>query len=102
MVLALGADSALMEQSWWVTISLPPDGTRPMHPLDMSKPFSIVVDGNGDRYVNESTSYMAVGIAMYERHNRVTAVPSWINCDSRNRKRYTGAGAPAAEQPAPR
>src|SRR3546814_18844298 len=59
MVLALGADSALMEQSWWVTISLPPDGTRPMHPLDMSKPFSIVVDGNGDRYVNESTSYMA-------------------------------------------
>src|SRR3546814_18520281 len=43
---------------------------------------------------------MAVGIAMYERHKSVTAVPSWIICDSRNRKRYRWAGAPAGEPPA--
>jgi 3-oxosteroid 1-dehydrogenase len=93
MAQALGADTDLMEQCWWVSTSELPDGSRAIHPFDMSKPHSIVVDASGQRYLNESTSYMAVGIAMYARHKTVQAVPSWWIVDDAFLRRYTRGGA---------
>lgn len=95
----LGADTALMDQSWWVSVSVMPDGTKLIHPFDMSKPHSLVVDTGGNRYVNESTSYMEVGIQMYARDKIVPAVPSWIIMESRHRNRYRWAGRPSGEPP---
>ncbi len=95
----LGADTALMEQSWWVSISLPPGGGRLIHPFDMSKPHCILVDSGGNRFVNESTSYMEVGIQMYERDKTVPAVPSWLIMDSRHRERYRWGGLPSGTPP---
>lgn len=95
----LGADVALMEQSWWVSVSIAPDGSKLIHPFDMSKPYSMLVDTGGERYVNESTSYMEVGIQMYARDKVVPAVPSWLISDSRHRNRYMWAGRPAGEPP---
>lgn len=97
--MALGADVALMEQSWWVSVSIGPDGSKMIHPFDMAKPHALLVDSGGDRYVNESTSYMEVGIRMYERDKIVPAVPSWLITESRHRNRYRWAGRPTGEPP---
>src|SRR3546814_5586757 len=56
-------------------------------------------DSGGNRYVNESTSYMEVGIRMYARDKIVPAVPSWLIMESRHRKRYRWAGNPAGNPP---
>jgi 3-oxosteroid 1-dehydrogenase len=47
-----------------------------------------VVDTTGQRYVDEATSYVAFGIAMYERDKTVPALPSWAIIESRHRARY--------------
>lgn len=95
----LGADAALLDASWWVPISLMPNGTRAIHVVDMSKPFSIMVDSGGSRYVNESTSYTTIGNAMYRRHKSVSAVPSWLIMESRFRNSYRWAGLPPGAPP---
>jgi len=45
-----------------------------------------MVDQDGERYVNESASYVDVGHAMLERREK--AVPSWLILESRHRNRY--------------
>lgn len=100
MAAELGAQTALMDQCWWVTTSILPDQSHLIHPFDMGKPYCIMVDGTGRRYVNEATSYVAVGNRMYERQAEAPAVPSWLLIDSRHRNRYFwGAFAPG-EPPA--
>ncbi|RVT93220.1 FAD-binding protein [Sphingomonas crocodyli] len=79
--IGLGAATALMEESWWVPASEMPGGALGMHPFDMTKPHCIMVDATAQRFVNESTSYMAIGIAMYERNKVVPAVPAWLIMD---------------------
>jgi 3-oxosteroid 1-dehydrogenase len=55
---------------------------------ERSMPFSIVVDSRGDRYTNESASYIDFGHAMLERDKSVPAIPSWLIVDVRHRRRY--------------
>ncbi|GIU92718.1 MAG: 3-oxosteroid 1-dehydrogenase [Acidimicrobiia bacterium] len=86
---AIGARLELMDDAWW-GVSVPhPDGGPPTFVLnERSQPFSIIVDQRGDRYVNESASYIDVGHAMLERHRQVGAIPSWLIVDARHRRRY--------------
>ncbi|MDB5714512.1 MAG: fumarate reductase/succinate dehydrogenase flavoprotein domain protein [Sphingomonadales bacterium] len=89
----LGAATNHLDLCVWTTSSLPP-GAPPIFTLtDMSKPHAILVDSSGARYVNEATSYVKVGLAMYERNRSVPAIPSWIIADSIHRKRYFMAGS---------
>jgi 3-oxosteroid 1-dehydrogenase len=89
---SIGADTYLMDQSWWVPISLLPNGARAINVADLSKPHCILVDASGSRYVNESTSYVALGMAMFKRNADVPAIPSWAILDSRHRNRYMWSG----------
>jgi 3-oxosteroid 1-dehydrogenase len=93
--MALGAATDLMDQSVWVTVSAQEDGTPPpglpassINVVDIAKPHSLIVDGNGQRYVNEAVSYMELGQTMYERHRTARAVPSWCILESRHRDYY--------------
>jgi 3-oxosteroid 1-dehydrogenase len=52
------------------------------------RPRAIYVDAAGQRFVNESNSYMEVGKAMYARDKTSKAVPCWLIFDDRYRKRY--------------
>jgi len=89
-----GAETNNIDLCVWTTSSLPP-GSPPIFTLgDMSKPHAIMVDSTGIRYVNEATSYVKVGLAMYERQRSVPTIPSWIILDSRHRKHYFLAGHP--------
>jgi 3-oxosteroid 1-dehydrogenase len=84
----LGAQTALMDEAWW--LPAPKTGRFGQSTLDQARqrPRTIYVDAAGQRFVNESNSYMEVGKAMYERDKTSRAVPCWLIFDDRYRKRY--------------
>jgi 3-oxosteroid 1-dehydrogenase len=100
--IALGGAVDCMEEAWWVVTSLGPNEELPegaraadgsplpfMHHLDLSLPFSIMVDQDGERFCDEAGAYMEIGQRMYERHRQTgKAVPAWVVMDSRQRKYY--------------
>lgn len=98
-VVGLGAATALLDVSWWVPVSLMPNGMRAIHVVDMAKPHSMLVDSGGSRYLNESTSYTKIGNTIYERNRTVPAVPSWLIMDRRFRHSYRWGGLPPGPPP---
>ncbi|MDG2029134.1 MAG: FAD-dependent oxidoreductase [Acidimicrobiales bacterium] len=88
MAMALGAKTDLMDEAWW--LPSPRTGRFGQSTLDQARqrPRTIYVDAAGERFVNESNSYMEVGKAMYERDKTSRAVPCWLVFDDRYRKRY--------------
>ena len=81
MAMALGAAVDCMDEAWWVVTSLGPDGKPPrpggyaadgtplpfMHHLDLSLPYSMMVDQLGERFCDEAGAYMEIGQRMYRR-----------------------------------
>ena len=98
----LGAAVDNMDAFWWVPTTQTLDGRWPegttmpdgtlapwTHHLDLSLPYSIVVDRRGERYLNESASYMEVGERMHERdRTHRSAIPSFVIFDGLHRRRY--------------
>lgn len=98
----LGAAVDCMDESWWVVTSLGPNESFPegaltpegkplpfMHHLDLSLPYSIMVDQDGQRFCDEAGAYMEIGQRMYKRQAQTgKAVPAWVVMDSRQRKFY--------------
>lgn len=84
----LGARADLLDEAWW--LPSPRTGRFGQSTLDQARqrPRTIYVDAAGQRFVNESNSYMEVGKAMYARHKTSKAVPCWLIFDDRYRKRY--------------
>lgn len=84
----LGAKTDLMDEAWW--LPAPRTGRFAQSTLDQARqrPRTIYVDAAGQRFVNESNSYMEVGKAMYARDKTSQAVPCWLIFDDRYRKRY--------------
>lgn len=92
-----GARLEHMDQSWWVPVSLKKNGQiAGFHsPQEMQKPYCIVVNSAGERFVNEAASYMEIGQAMRERN----AVPAWIILEARHRKYYPWGTVPPRVMP---
>src|SRR5438270_2668330 len=84
----VGARVDLMDEAWW--LPSPRTGRFGQSTLDQARqrPRTIYVDAAGQRFVNESNSYMEVGKAMYARDKTSRAVPCWLIFDDRYRKRY--------------
>jgi 3-oxosteroid 1-dehydrogenase len=84
----LGAQTDLMDEAWW--LPSPRTGRFGQSTLDQARqrPRTIYVDAAGQRFVNESNSYMEVGKAMYARDKTSRSVPCWLIFDDRYRKRY--------------
>jgi 3-oxosteroid 1-dehydrogenase len=85
-----GGGLALMDESWWGMVFMPPGGGEPRQTVpELHKPFGLMVDASGQRFVNEANSYMEVGRACYLRNQEgVKAIPAWLVMDARARKRY--------------
>ena len=105
----LGGATDCMNEAWWVITSLGPGETLPegavapggtpipfMHHLDLSLPYSMMVDQEGRRFCDESGAYMEIGQRMYQRQAETgQAVPSWLIMDRRQREFYPwGTAAP--------
>jgi len=86
----LGVDMALLDDAWWGAVSIEPSGQPYFILWERSMPHSIVVDQLGQRYTNESASYVDFGHAMLEQNQKTAgkAIPSWLIMESRHRNRY--------------
>ena len=114
MAMKLGAAVDCMDEAWWVVTSLGPDGLPPkpggyasdgtplpfMHHLDLSLPYSMMVDQLGERFCDEAGAYMEIGQRMYRREKETgKAVPSWVVMDSRQRAFYPWGTAQPGQVP---
>ncbi|KAK6368227.1 hypothetical protein LTS17_009968 [Exophiala oligosperma] len=83
----VGAAVDLMDQAWWIPMLMV--GEKPVFDLTVrSFPHSIIVDGNGKRYMNESQCYNDFGNIMNKHNETTSAVPSWIILDQAHRNKY--------------
>lgn len=108
-----GAAVDCMDEAWWVVTSLGPDESFPqgavtangvplpfMHHLDLSLPYSMMVDQDGQRFCDEAGAYMEIGQRMYRRQAETgKAVPAWVVMDSRQRKFYPWGNAMPGQIP---
>jgi 3-oxosteroid 1-dehydrogenase len=88
----LGAATDMMDFAWWIPTTMRPGGQRAFVAAELAKPGCIGVDQAGNRFVDEAGSYVASGLAMYERQKSQPAVPCWAIMDQRYRNRYPWAG----------
>jgi succinate dehydrogenase/fumarate reductase flavoprotein subunit len=82
-----------LSHAFWAPVSTRQraDGSTAVFPhfvMDRGKPGMLTVDSQGQRYLNESTSYHLFGIAMQAHHATTHSVPSWLVCDAGALKRY--------------
>jgi len=92
--LKLGAAVDLMEDAWWGP-SIPLPGGPWFALAERSRPGSLMIDGRGERFVNESAPYVEAVHAMYgEGDGPGEHIPTWLVFDQRYRDRYmfTGLG----------
>ncbi|MFD5026939.1 3-ketosteroid-delta-1-dehydrogenase [Streptomyces sp. NPDC058373] len=91
----IGADTELLEQAWWFPAVAPLPGGSPQVLLaERALPGSLIVDGSGQRFVNEATDYMSFGQRLLEReHAGDPAGPLWLVFDQQYRNSYVFAGA---------
>lgn len=83
----VGAAVDLMNEAWWMPMIIM--GGVPIFDLTVrSFPHSIIVDGNGSRYLNESQCYNDFGRIMNKHNQTAAAVPSWIILDQAHRNKY--------------
>jgi 3-oxosteroid 1-dehydrogenase len=92
----------LLDAAVWGCTSIGPHGKLPEgaqgrdgsplpfgHHFDISFPHVILVDQNGQRFADEAGSYVAIGEAMYDNHQRTGKnIPAWAIIESRHRQRY--------------
>jgi 3-oxosteroid 1-dehydrogenase len=97
----LGADTGLMDDAWWGP-SIPLPGGPYFCLAERSLPGCILVNGAGERFVNESAPYVDAVHAMYDGNTPENPhIPAWLVFDQRYRDRYVFAGLPP-RRPLPR
>ncbi len=81
-----GAALELMDDAWWGASIAPLPGGMPSFIVgERSMPYSIMVDKHGERFANESESYVDLGHRMLE-HDKDG--PYWLVADVRHARRY--------------
>ena len=96
-----GAALDLMDDAWWgPSIPLP---SGPYFCLaERSLPGCLLVNGAGQRFVNEAAPYVDTVHAMYEGHSAAAPhIPCWLIFDQRYKSSYVFAGRPPG-RPFPR
>lgn len=101
---ALGAAVGFMADAWWGP-SIPLPGGPWFCLAERSLPGSIMVNGRGERFVNESAPYVDATHAMYggelgQGDGPAENIPTWLIFDQRYRNRYVFAGV-GPRQPLP-
>ncbi|CAL9322676.1 FAD-dependent oxidoreductase [Streptomyces sp. SudanB182_2057] len=102
--LRLGAAVDLMDKVWGAPSVVPPGAGAPFFLVaERAIPGMIIVDGRGDRFVNEAAPYHEFVDTMYAHREATGAetAPSWLVIDARSRARYLFMGL-LPGQPFPR
>jgi len=92
--LEAGAAVGLMDDAWWGP-SIPLPGGPYFCLAERSLPGCLLVNGAGQRFVNESAPYVDAVHAMYDGDTPENPhIPAWLVFDQRYRDRYLFAGRP--------
>jgi len=86
--MAVGAAVALMDDAWWGPSVLNADGSAGFLLAERSLPHGFIVDSSGQRFMNESESYVDAGHHQYARNATVGAIPAYLIIDSHHRRWY--------------
>ena len=96
--LDLGAAVGLMDDAWWGP-SIPLGGGPYFCLAERSLPGCLLVNGAGQRFVNESAPYVDAVHAMYDGNTPENPhIPAWLVFDQRYRDRYVFAGLPPGRE----
>ncbi len=89
----VGAGLDLMDQAWWFPAVAPlPDRPPAVMLAERSLPGSLIVNQDGDRFINESTDYMSFGQRVLELERAGRPVETmWIVFDQKYRNGYVFA-----------
>ncbi|MCV7433606.1 3-ketosteroid-delta-1-dehydrogenase [Mycolicibacterium bacteremicum] len=99
----LGAGIGLMDQAWWFPAFAPLPGGEPTVMLaERSLPGCLLVDQNGERFINEATDYMSFGQQLLRREQAGNPVETmWMIFDQRYRNSYLMAAELFPRMPIP-
>ncbi|TCO46740.1 3-oxosteroid 1-dehydrogenase [Actinocrispum wychmicini] len=90
--LRLGAAVDLMDDAWWGP-SIPLTGGPYFCLAERTLPGCVLVNAEGNRFVNEAAPYVDAVHAMYgEGDGPARNIPTWLVADQRYRDRYVFAG----------
>ncbi len=96
---AIGADVEHTGAGWWIpTMTLPMVNASNFHEIhqaafDVGRPWSVCVNRNGDRFVDEAIGYDSFGKAMVEDHLKTGAnCPCWLVFDAKFRAKFSAGG----------
>lgn len=112
-MMSLGAATDGLDTAWWVITSQNTNGQWPegavwpdgrvyrfMHHLDLSLPYSMMVDQDGQRFCDEAGAYMEIGERMLDRERKTgRGVPAWVIFDKRHRDWYPWGTHPPGRTP---
>jgi 3-oxosteroid 1-dehydrogenase len=88
--MAIGAETALMDNAWWCSVACAPDAEHPfLSIVGKSFPGTIVVNQLGRRFSNESQNYMAFMKETFALHTQDTpCIPHYMIWDRNFREKY--------------
>lgn len=91
---AVGAALGQMEHSWWFPTLAWPDGRLQLMLSERMIPSQFIVNGAGQRFINEATPYTEFGQRLIEGEatETTTYMPCWLIIDARTWKRYVVVG----------
>lgn len=95
----IGASTEHTEEGWWIpTMTLPMPQASNFHEIhqaafDVGRPWSVCVNRNGVRFVDEATGYDSFGQAMVRDHLATGAnMPCWLIFDAKFRRKFSAGG----------
>lgn len=95
----VGATTEHTEAGWWIpTMTLPMQGASNFHEIhqaafDVGRPWSVCVNRNGVRFVDEACGYDDFGRAMVADHLKTGAnMPCWLIFDAKFRAKFSAGG----------
>lgn len=89
----VGAATELLDEAWWFPAIQWPDGRMQFMLNERMMPAQFIVNGAGQRFINEAAPYMDFGHAMIEgQRSGVTHIPCWLITDHRSWNRYVIGG----------
>lgn len=88
-----GGSTDLLDEAWWFPAMCWPDGRLQFMLNERMMPSQFVVNGEGERFINEAAPYMDFAHAMIEgQRSGVAHIPCWLITDIRSFHRYVVGG----------
>jgi succinate dehydrogenase/fumarate reductase flavoprotein subunit len=88
-----GGSTDLLDEAWWFPAMCWPDGRLQFMLNERMMPAQFVVNGDGERFINEAAPYMDFAHAMIKgQESGVAHIPCWLITDIRSFHRYVVGG----------